>query len=142
MTTRPTAELRRRVVARAGYCCEYCLLPQDLAASTHQVDHVIAEKHGGQTTLDNLALSCTVCNRRKGSDIGSVDPEMGNRVSLFHPRTQRWSDHFRLDGAYIVGLTDVGRTTMAFLQLNAFERLMERDALIRAGRYPPHRLMR
>ena len=142
MTTRPTAELRRRVVERAGNCCEYCLLHQDLVASTHQVDHVIAEKHGGQTSLDNLALSCTVCNRRKGSDIASIDPETGNLVSLFNPRTQQWSDHFRLDGVRIVGLTDVGRTTIEFLQLNAFERLVERDALSRGGRYPPQRTTR
>jgi 5-methylcytosine-specific restriction endonuclease McrA len=60
MTTRPTVEIRRQVVERAENCCEYCLLHQDLAASTHQVDHVIAEKHGGQTSLDNLALSCMV----------------------------------------------------------------------------------
>jgi hypothetical protein len=106
------------------------------------VDHVIAEKHGGQTALDNLALSCTVCNRRKGSDISSVDPETGNLMPLFNPRTQGWSDHFMLDGAHIVGLTNVGRTTVAFLQLNAFERIMERDALIRTGRYPPHHLTR
>ncbi len=142
MTTRPTAELRRQVVDRARNCCEYCLLAQDLAASSHQVDHVIAEKHGGQTTLDNLALSCTVCNRRKGSDIGSVDPETGDLLPLFNPRTQQWSDNFMLDGAHIVGLTNVGRTTVAFLQLNAVERLMERDALIRTGRYPPHHLTR
>lgn len=142
MTTRPTAELRRQVVDRARNCCEYCLLAQDLAASSHQVDHVIAEKYGGQTTLDNLALSCTVCNRRKGSDIGSVDPETGDLLPLFNPRTQQWSDNFMLDGAHIVGLTNVGRTTVAFLQLNAVERLMERDALIRAGRYPPHHLTR
>ena len=68
MTTRPSVEFRRQVEERAHQRCEYCLLSQELAASTHQVDHVIAEKHGGQTTLDNLALSCTVCNRRKGSD--------------------------------------------------------------------------
>ena len=67
MTTRPTVELRRQVMERAGNCCEYCLLPQDLAASSHQVDHVIAEKHGGQMALDNLALSCAVCNRRTGT---------------------------------------------------------------------------
>lgn len=54
--------MRRKVVERAGDCCEYCLLHQNLTASTHQVDHVIAEKHGGKTTLENLALSCTVCN--------------------------------------------------------------------------------
>jgi hypothetical protein len=33
---------------------------QELTASTQQVDHVIAEKHGGQTVIENLALSCTV----------------------------------------------------------------------------------
>jgi hypothetical protein len=137
MTTRPTAELRRQVVERASNCCEYCLLHQDLAASTHQVDHVIAEKHRGQTSLDNLALSCTVCNRRKGSDIGSIDPQTGNLVSLFNPRTQQWVDHFRLDGVHIVGLTEIGRATVEFLQLNAFERLIEREALIRASLYPP-----
>jgi len=75
MTTRPTAELRRQVVERAGHCCEYCLLPQELAASTPQVDHVIAEKHGGQTVIENLALSCTVCNRRKG-----VRPSLSSTV--------------------------------------------------------------
>ena len=77
MTTRLPAAMRRQVVERAGNQCEYCLLHQDLAASLHQIDHVLAEKHGGQTTLDNVALSCTVCNRRKGSDLSSVDPETG-----------------------------------------------------------------
>jgi HNH endonuclease len=137
MTTRPSAELRRQVEERAHRCCEYCLVPQELAASRHQVDHVIAEKHGGQTTLDNLALSCTVCNRRKGSDIGSLDLDSGTLISLFNPRTQPWSDHFQLDGMHIIGLTAAGRTTVTFLQLNAVERLAERAAWIRAGRYPP-----
>jgi hypothetical protein len=106
------------------------------------VDHVITEKHGGQTALDNLALSCAVCNRRKGSDISSVDPETGTLVPLFNPGTQPWSDHFRLDGMPIVGLTAIDRTTVAFLQLNAFECLIERDALIRTSRYPPQRTTR
>ena len=137
MTTRPAAELRRQVIERAGNYCEYCLLPQELAASTHQVDHVIAEKHGGQTSLENLALSCTVCNRRKGSDISSLDPVTGALVPLFHPRTQHWGEHFRLDGVHIVGMTAEGRTTVTFLILNAIERLLERAAFIRAGQYPP-----
>ena len=142
MTTRTTAALRRLVVERAGGYSEYCLLHEDFAASSHQVEYVIAEKHGGQTALDNLALSCTVCNRRKGSDISSIEPETANLVSLFNPRIQQWSDHFHLHGVYIVGLTEVGRTTVAFLLLNAFERLIERDALMRAGRYPPQGITR
>ena len=137
MTTRPTAELRRQVVERVGNCCEYCLLPQELAASTPQVDHVIAEKHGGQTVSENLTLSCTVCNRRKGSDLSSLDPVTGTLVPLFNLRTQPWSTHFRLEGAHILGMTIAGRTTVVFLRLNAVERLMERTAFLRAGRYPP-----
>jgi 5-methylcytosine-specific restriction endonuclease McrA len=62
MTTRPSAKQRRRVIERAGGACEYCLVHQDLGASSHQVDHVIAEKHGGRTTLRNLALSCMPWN--------------------------------------------------------------------------------
>ena len=86
--------------------------------------------------MENLALSCAVCNRRKGSDIGAVDPQTGSLVPLFNPRTGRWADHFRLDGSHILGLTASGRATVDLLRLNAFERLTERDALIRLGRYP------
>jgi hypothetical protein len=60
MTTRPTVELRRQVIERAGNCCEYCLLLQELVASTQQVDHVTAEKHDGQTIIEKLALSYTM----------------------------------------------------------------------------------
>jgi hypothetical protein len=134
--TRPSTAIRRQVVERARDCCEYCLVHQDLVASTHQVDHVIAEKHGGETSLDNLALSCTLCNRRKGSDLTSLDPENRVIVSLFNPRTQRWSSHFEMDGVRIVGTTPEGRTTVEFLRLNAFERLMERAEWISAGYYP------
>ena len=86
MSTRPTVELRRQVIERAGNCCEYCLLLQELAASAHQVDHVIAEKHDGQSVIENLALSCTLRNRRKGSDLSALNPVTGTLVPLFNPR--------------------------------------------------------
>ena len=140
MTTRAPAGIRRQVIYRAGSCCEYCLIHQDFAASSHQIDHVIAEKHGGKTTLENLALSCSICNRRKGSDISSTDPETGAIRPLFNPRTQMWTDHFRLDDVRIVGLTPEGRTTVRLLKLNSFERLTERGPLIGAKRFPPRPL--
>jgi len=84
--TRPTAELRRQVIERAGNRCEYCRIHQEDAGSRHQVDHIIAEKHGGKTVLENLALSCLPCNRRKASDIGAIDPNSGQLVRLFDPR--------------------------------------------------------
>jgi hypothetical protein len=108
--------------------------PSDDAASRHQVDHVVAEKHGGTTTLDNLALSCLPCNRRKGSDIGAIDPASGQFVRLFDPRQQTWSGHFQLVAEQIVGQTAEGRATVEFLQFNSPERLLERAELIRLGR--------
>jgi hypothetical protein len=135
MSARPSAELRRQVIERASSRCEYCLVQQDDAIAGHQIDHVIADKHGGPTNLENLALSCILCNLRKGSDLSSIDPDMGRVTALFNPRTQNWSEHFRVEDVRIVGVTPEGRTTVQFLQLNSNERLAERRELQRAGRF-------
>jgi hypothetical protein len=134
--TRPSAELRRQAIDRAGKRCEYCLIHQGDAVASHQIDHVIAVKHGGATTSENLALSCVLCNLRKGSDLSSVDPVSGAVVPLFNPRTQIWFEHFRIENVTFVGLTPEGRTTVALLQLNSYERMSERRELLRTGRYP------
>ena len=60
-------ELRRAVILRAEKLCEYCFIHEDDTFFGCQVDHIIAEKHGGETSFDNLALACTNCNRAKGS---------------------------------------------------------------------------
>ena len=137
MSFRPTAELRRQVVERAGDRCEYCRIHQDDAVAAHQTDHGIAEKHGGATTPENPALSCVTCNLRKGSDLSSVDPTSGAVAPLFNPRTQIWSDHFRIEDVRIVGLSAEGRTPVEFLRLNSFKRMSERRELMMAGRFPP-----
>src|SRR3954454_1453924 len=93
------ATLRRLVHDRANGRCEYCLMPESMTWSVHTLDHIIAEKHGGPTTEDNLALACTLCNARKGSDLASIDEQTGAIEPLFHPRRDRWSDHFRLSDA-------------------------------------------
>ena len=90
-----------------------------------EVDHIISEKHGGQTVPENLALACVTCNRTKGSDIASV-MEGGVLVALFHPRQQVWAEHFKREGARIVGRSAIGRATVRLLKLDAPERLDER----------------
>ncbi len=101
------------------------------------VDHVIAEKHGGQTASHNLCLSCYWCNSYKGSDLSSVDWAGGEEiVPLFNPRKQSWDEHFALDGAYIRPVTPTGRVTVPLLRLNAPERIEERELLIMLGSYP------
>jgi hypothetical protein len=107
------ASLRCLVRERAQHRCEYCLIPESVSFSPHWIDHVVAEKHGGQTDAANLANSCVLCNQRKGSDLSSIDPQTGEIVRLFHPRCDRWTDHFRLSGGMIEPLTAIGRVTVA-----------------------------
>ncbi len=120
------AALRRLVEKRAKYCCEYCLLPATISFFPHEIDHVIPEKHDGKTELENLAYTCWRCNRYKGTDLGSFDPQTGEFSFLFNPRTQKWLEHFQLNNSQIIGLTTEGRTTIKLLKLNSQERLSER----------------
>jgi 5-methylcytosine-specific restriction endonuclease McrA len=135
MTTIPES-LRRSVQERARGRCEYCLIHEDFLFAHHQPDHIIAEQHGGPTTLDNLAWSCTFCNRHKGSNIASVDPQTGKVVTLFNPRTQQWKRHFRLNGPRIEPLTANGRATVFLLQFNISSRIDDRLDLMSTGDYP------
>lgn len=112
---------------RVGYRCEYCQLHQDDSplASLH-VEHVIPKKHGGSDELDNLALACIDCNLHKGPNLTGIDPETGEITQLFHPRRQRWSDHFEWAGLYVAGRTAVGRTTFRVLNMNSDDRIVLR----------------
>ena len=128
--------IRQQARLRAQGYCEYCLIHEDDTFLSHEVDHIIAGKHGGQTVLENLAWSCAICNGFKGSDIATLDPQTGKLARLFHPRMQQWKRHFRLIGARITPLTINGRATKRILRLNDANRIDERLMLIRLGRYP------
>jgi hypothetical protein len=132
---RVSATLRQLVSMRAGMRCEYCLYPEAAAFFGFEVEHIVAEKHGGATVEDNLALACPYCNRFKGTDLGSLDPVTGLLTPFYTPRRQRWADHFQLDGALILPLTPEGRVTVAILQLNHPDRITERQRLVEAGQY-------
>ncbi len=121
--------LRRLVPERAKNRCEYCLMSDNLSFFPFEIDHIIAEKHGGKTEENNLAYTCWRCNRYKGTDLGSYDPLTGEFSFLFHPRKQPWSKHFVLENFTIVGLTPEGRTTVVLLKLNNEDRLTERKKI-------------
>ena len=110
---RISASLRRAVQSRAKSLCDYCRIPELGTLFGHEPDHIIAKQHGGETTLDNLALACMQCNRCKGPNIASVDPETKRVVPLFNPRMDRWENHFRADGGRIAPLTAIGRAGYA-----------------------------
>lgn len=136
MSQRVSAVLRHAVMERAGGCCEYCGMPDGLLRLPHEPDHIVATQHGGQTTLNNLAYTCFRCNRLKGPNLSSIDPQTGAITPLFNPRTDEWLQHFRWEDAAIVGISAVGRATLALLQLNAPERVGLRANLIRQDAYP------
>jgi hypothetical protein len=125
--THVPAELRRLVRERAHQ------IPESATFSAHEVDHIIAVKHGGETNGDNLALSCIVCNKRKGSDLTSIDSVTGATVPLFHPRKDGWSSHFQLVEGRIEPMTAIGRATVRLLQLKQPDRVEERASLVAAG---------
>ncbi len=81
----PTAKekaLREAVARRAEFRCEYCRLPERCTSLPFQLDHVTAEKHAGETSLDNLAHACLHCNSFKGPNLAGRDKETDEVVRL------------------------------------------------------------
>jgi len=125
--------LRRSVRSRAGDRCEYCLLRQENCEFAHHVEHIVARQHLTSNTLDNLALACHFCNRKKGPNLTGIDPMTGEITVLFHPRRDNWPDHFRWNGPLIEGLSAIGRTTVSVLALNDGKRMRLRLQLLEEG---------
>jgi hypothetical protein len=128
--------LRASVAARAYHVCEYCLLHEDNSYLDFEVDHIISLKHEGLTALDNLAYTGFHCNRHKGSDLGSLARRTRLLTRFYNPRTDHWADHFDLQDGRIESLTDIGEVTVRVLDLNHPNRLLRRQILADAGRYP------
>src|SRR6266511_979320 len=83
-----SAELRQTIADRANVLCEYCLIAEAETFYGCEVDHIISLKHGGSSEPDNLAYACALCNRAKGSDVGSIST-VGKFTRFFNPRSDR-----------------------------------------------------
>jgi len=132
-------ELRQQVRADAGTRCGYCRTSEMLTGSPLEFDHLMPQAAGGLTARENLWLACHRCNEFKGDRDHGLDPESGNRLPLFNPRTQRWRDHFRWspDGLLVVGSTPTGRATVEALRLNNEYVMEARRFWVEAGWHPP-----
>ena len=133
--------LYRLVAERARFCCEYCQLPQDAEVMDLTIDHVIPQSEQGKNDETNLSLACLWCNSRKWTQTKATDPKTGRQVSLFHPRQQEWSDHFRWsadDPTRLEGITATGRATILALQMNSRRAVQIRRWLMIVGRHPPN----
>ena len=109
--------LRDQVANRAEHRCEYCQLPERSTSLPFQVDHIIAEKHEGETSLENLAYACLHCNAFKGPNLAGRDHENRETVRLFDPRHDTWSEHFEWDGPAMQGRTPIGQAAIAVLRV-------------------------
>jgi hypothetical protein len=125
------------VVLRDGNRCEYCRLSQLGQEATFHIDHVQPRVTGGPTTEDNLALACVSCSLRKWAKETALDPDTGQEVPLFNPRTHDWAEHFRWDDERVVALTPTGRATVHALAMNRLVMLVIRKEESARGRHPP-----
>ncbi len=141
MSRRPKVgtELRNAVRQRAKVFCEYCHAAELWQYVEFTIDHIVPLAAGGATTLENLALVCFSCNRRKWDRLGAIDPETDREERLFDPRKELWNDHFAWssDGITLVGMTSTGRATVIALELNRDRIRQIRAADVQAGRHPP-----
>ena len=128
-----TDALVEQVRVLAGDACEYCQFPQSASPLRFVLDHVVPLGRGGVRALENAALSCGWCSRHKGSTDSGIDPGSGAVTRLFHPRRDAWAEHFRRNGATLVGITPIGRATIAVLAINDPSRITVRDCLRREG---------
>jgi hypothetical protein len=136
---RVTTQQKRAVVKRAQGCCEYCRSQARFAIQPFSVEHIVPRSQGGKITLDNLALACQGCNNHKYNKTEGRDPVSSDVVALYHPRKQRWSDHFAWneDFTLIIGLTATGRATIEALHLNREGVVNLRRILYTMGEHPP-----
>ena len=128
--------LRKLVAERARFRCEYCLFPEAFSYFTFHIDHIVSLKHGGSSDPGNLAYACSICNRNKGTDLGTFVEGAPGLIRFFHPRQDRWSDHFSCNAAGVIHpLSKVGEATLKILDFNHGDSVLERRLLIEANIY-------
>ena len=127
--------MRRQVSELANHKCEYCLIQESDTYFGCEIDHIISIKHGGKSLVENLAYACMICNRYKGSDLGSITEE-GILIRFYNPGTDYWNEHFSIQSNEIIPLTAIGVVTVKIFRFNEIARKVEREALQLIGHYP------
>jgi 5-methylcytosine-specific restriction endonuclease McrA len=139
MSRRKFTPLEREFICeRAGRRCEYCKFPFDYSHDAFHIEHIVPLLQGGSDELINLAFACDSCNTIKWTYTQGTDPQTGEVVPLFNPRTGTWNTHFSWseDFAFMIGKTNVGRATIEVLKLNRTGLVNIRKALNAYGVHP------
>ena len=127
-----------RVAERAGHRCEYCLAPESVFNFPFEVEHIVPLSLKGTNDETNLALSCRSCNLRKGVSIQGREDDSDSDVRFFHPRKDRWYEHFRADtdSGQLIGTTPIGVVTIKCLKMNSVAQVTARRLWIQLGLFP------
>jgi hypothetical protein len=128
--------LRLNIAKRAENRCEYCQIHEDDMFIGFEIDHIIANKHGGGDEIENLAYACPHCNQHKGSDLVTFVDSYDDIVLLYNPRKHTWEDHFETNLGEIVPKTKIGQATIKLLKMNDIDLMILRNMLSEIGRYP------
>ena len=126
------------VAQRARRRCEYCRAPESVFNFRFDIDHILPQALDGDDALENLALACRACNIFKGAFMQGTDPETAQAVALFHPRRDRWEEHFHFspETREILGHTATGRATVVRLDLNDDFQREARTRWMEMGLFP------
>jgi len=139
MSTHIPVVLAEFVRDRAGDCCEYCRLPQASQEGKFHIDHIQPRSHGGPTVAENLCEACVTCSLKKAARTFARDPVSRKMAPLFHPRRDRWHDHFVWTSTWrLMGKTGAGRATIQALGMNRPAVLFVRRGLAKLGLLPPN----
>ena len=130
---------RKEVEKRAKNLCEYCLCRQDHSPQPFSVEHIFPKSKNGSDELANLAIACQACNNFKYTKTEAVDPLSRQKVPLYNPRKDNWTEHFTWNNDFteIVGVSPTGRATIKTLKLNRESVQNLRRSLYLVGKHPP-----
>jgi hypothetical protein len=139
MSVYVSVELQRRIRKRFANTCAYCRTAEHLTATVFEFEHIVPHSVGGPTTFENLCLACPMCNRYKSDSDLAVDPLTSEEVRLFHPQADHWPDHFAWndDKTEVIGLTPIGRASVATLKMNRPAMIRVRRMWVLLGEHPP-----
>lgn len=126
-----SAVLRQQVAERPEHRCEYCRAYEKDSFFSYHIEHIVSLKHGGLTVLVNLAYSCPVCNKNKGSDIATFLDNYQIPIRFYNPRIDEWKIHFDIqpDGL-ILAKSEIGRATIKIFDFNHPDSMLERKILL------------
>jgi hypothetical protein len=134
-------ELQRVIREHFNNCCAYCQTSESLTVTNFEFEHIKPRSVGGETTFQNLCLSCPSCNRYKASRQTAIDPKTQQTIPLFNPQTQLWDNYFKWnqDHTEIIGLTAEGRATVEALKMNRPQLIRVRSMWVKMGEHPPNK---